>query len=225
MAVVLVDVDGTLLPNPSAERRFLLHLLRIGKLGPVQMGAALAFYLRWSHRYGHHVGRKNKAWLANLKTTDVQELAEAFVAEHLRPLLRPALLERIAGHRRRGDAVALLTGTPLFIAEPLGRLLSVDAVAATACPVRGTRFGAAPPPVHPLGAAKLRHGARLCRRLEGTLAQATAYADSIHDRALLERVGRPVAVAPDRRLLRLARARGWEILAAPAPWRVLDVPD
>lgn len=225
MSVVLIDVDGTLLPSPSSERRFLAHLMRIGKLGPVQLGGALAFYLRWSPRFGRDTGRKNKAWLANLKTADVAALAERFVADDLRPRLRPSMLDRIAQHRRQGQPIALLTGTPEFIAEPLAALVGADTFVATRCRTRGERFCAAPPLQHPLGVDKVHLARTLCRELGGHLSEATAYADSSHDRALLERVARPVAVAPDRRLLRVARMRGWEILDGPAAWRVLDAPD
>jgi len=225
MSPVLVDVDGTLLPNPSSERRFLLYLLRVGKLGPIQLGSALAFYGRWAHRFGRDIGRKNKAYLTNLKTADVDDLAAQFVRQHLRPLLRTGLVDRIAAHQRQGEPVALLTGTPEFIAGPLAALLGIETVEATRCVTRNGRFCAAPPLLHPLGAEKLRQAARLCRRLGAALGDATAYADSIQDRLLLERVARPVVVAPDRRLLRLARERGWEIVEAPAPWRVLDARD
>jgi phosphoserine phosphatase len=44
------------------------------------------------------------------------------------------------------------------------------------------------------------------------LADAVAYADSIHDLPLLVRVARPVAVRPDRQLAREAVARGWEVM-------------
>src|SRR5699024_1673038 len=114
-------------------------------------------------------------------------------------------------HQRQGQPVALLTGTPDFIARPLAALLGVETVAATRCVTHGTRFCAAPPPLHPLGAGKLQQAARLCQDLGVALGETTAYADSIHDRPLLEHVGCPVAVAPDRLLLRLARERGWEI--------------
>ena len=38
------------------------------------------------------------------------------------------------------------------------------------------------------------------------------YTDSIHDLAVLEAVGHPVAVNPDPRLERVARRRGWPVL-------------
>ena len=41
-----------------------------------------------------------------------------------------------------------------------------------------------------------------------------AYADSLTDLPLLERVGHPVAVYPDAELAALAQSRGWEIIGA-----------
>ncbi|MCA9572533.1 MAG: haloacid dehalogenase-like hydrolase, partial [Myxococcales bacterium] len=43
------------------------------------------------------------------------------------------------------------------------------------------------------------------------LTTTTFYTDSVTDRALMETVGTPVAVNPDRELRRLAAARGWAI--------------
>ena len=48
---------------------------------------------------------------------------------------------------------------------------------------------------------------------------AVAYADNWSDRSLLEHVGRAVVVHPRGRLLRLARARGWDIVRPRRPAR------
>ena len=44
------------------------------------------------------------------------------------------------------------------------------------------------------------------------LARSFFYTDSYTDLPMLERVGKPVVVNPDPRLLRTARRRGWPIL-------------
>ena len=46
-----------------------------------------------------------------------------------------------------------------------------------------------------------------------------AYADNWSDRALLEKAGRAVVVRPRGRLLRLARARNWDIVRPKRPHR------
>ena len=44
------------------------------------------------------------------------------------------------------------------------------------------------------------------------LAESSAYSDSASDLPMLRAVGYPVAVNPDRELLRVARDEGWEVM-------------
>lgn len=225
MALVLMDVDGTLLPHPSSETRFILHLLARGKLGPVQLAAAIAFYAVYGRRFGKHVGRKNKAYLHRLKRARIEPLARRFVHELLLPRLRPTVLERLRTHQQAGDSVVLLTGAPDFLAAPLAQALQVEQWCATLCSCNGERYGWRPPLQHPLGAEKLVAAQNLCDQLQMPLADAVAYADSIHDLELLQRVARPVAVHPDRALARIARRRGWERIGDTHASPALDISD
>ncbi len=54
------------------------------------------------------------------------------------------------------------------------------------------------------------------------LANSYAYSDSITDLPMLEMVGNPVAVNPDRELSRVARERDWEIRYFQHPVRLRD---
>jgi len=68
-------------------------------------------------------------------------------------------------------------------------------------------------PIEPLcyGEGKIiRAGALLDEHRIG-FDKVTFFSDSITDLPLLSKVSVPVAVNPDRRLLRTARARGWEV--------------
>lgn len=225
MGFVLMDVDGTLLPHPSSETRFVAYLALRAKLGPVQIAAALGFYGFYWREFRNHVGRKNKAYLTNLRRTQIEALGARFVQQQLMPRLRPPVLERLRAHQRSGDRVALLTGAPTFLAEPLAAALGVQRWCATECAYRGERFHWHPPTRHPLGSEKLDAARWLCAQENTLLGGVTAYADSIHDLMLLEQVAHPVAVHPDRALARIARARGWEridALSAPRTWRTSD---
>jgi len=216
VALVFLDLDGTLLAGPGAERRFAGHLLHGGVLGPPQLLQAGAFALRWWVRYGRHVWKKNKAYLAGLDTEEVARRARDFVDAVLVHELRPAMLARVSAHRAAGDACVLLTGAPDFLAVPLGRRLGLAHVRATGCARRGAVFSHAPPCPHPFGAAKLSLARALCAAEGVALDACTAYGDSIHDLALLSAVGHGVAVHPDGDLAAVARQRGWECLGAGA---------
>ena len=68
-------------------------------------------------------------------------------------------------------------------------------------------------PLDPLcyGVGKVSRTRLLAEKLGFDLGEATFYSDSITDLPLLECVGTPVVVSPDRRLLRLSKQRGWRI--------------
>jgi HAD superfamily hydrolase (TIGR01490 family) len=209
---VLLDVDGTLLHGPSSERLFFRHLVANGQCGWRQLAAAALFCLRWWPTYGRHVLKKNKAYLVGLEVRAVQQTAEAFVQQLLVTRIRPSILRRLEEHRRAGHPVALLTGTPEFIAAPLAARLHAQAYSAMRCSTRDGLFDGGPPTSHPFGAEKLQQAQTLCARLGWRLSDCYAYADSAHDIPLLRAAGHPIAVHPDRRLRRVAANEGWEIM-------------
>lgn len=212
MACVLVDVDGTLLGGPSSELRFIGYLAARRRIGWTQLLASVTFALRWFPRYGRHVFKTNKAYLSGLRVTDVAADGAAFVEAAVRPRLRRDILDLIAGHVARGDRVVLLTGTPDFIAEPIGRLLGAHGVCATRCAQQDGVYTAAAPLRHPFGDAKVILARDICREARAPLAEAVAYADSIHDLPLMLQVGRAVAAWPDAALRRIAEKGNWQIL-------------
>src|SRR5205814_7527926 len=54
------------------------------------------------------------------------------------------------------------------------------------------------------------------------LAESWAYSDSATDLPMLEAVGHPVVVNPDRELARVARERGWDVRKFERPVRLRD---
>lgn len=214
MALVLFDLDGTLVDKPSVERRFIARLIKDGRLGLPQLGAALWFAASQAPRYGRHAWKKDKAYLTGLPVDAVEAWAAEFVQEHIARHVRPALRARLELHRRADDTLALLTGTPDFLARPIAALLGIEHCCAAVCASREGRFTRDPPPVHPFAEAKLELARALCNRLGFSLHQCVAYADSAHDLPLLREVGRPVAVYPERPLGLAAHQLGWEILGA-----------
>jgi HAD superfamily hydrolase (TIGR01490 family) len=212
MGLAIVDLDGTLIGGWSSEARFAARLVRTGQVRGAQFAAAAAFFSRYTGVYGRHVAKKNKAYLAGLDIATVEAAAREFVAKTLCPLLRTDMLRRIEAHRSAGEPIALLTGSPSFIAEPVAEILGAAVYRATECARSGAVFAPDPPLEHPFGPAKLAYAEELCSAAGVPLEAVTAYADAIDDLPLLARVGHPVAVTPDRGLARAAEAAGWEIL-------------
>ncbi|MEJ2601951.1 MAG: HAD-IB family hydrolase [Gammaproteobacteria bacterium] len=214
MGLAVFDIDGTLVAGPSTEKRFFLRLLRRGLIGPGRLFAFLFFNLRWLPRYGRHVAKKNKAYLAGIDARRLDAEARAFVAEEVLPALYAPAVARLQRHRAAGDAIVLLSGTLQPIADELARRLGVPEAIGSLCEEREGRLTAGPPSRHPFGEAKRAMLGELCNRYATDAEDVSAYGDSIYDLPLLEVVGQPVAVRPDKQLQRVAADRGWEALAS-----------
>lgn len=191
-------------------------MLRRGLVGPRQLARGGRAFIGALFAGDPHGMARNKDYLADLDVETICREAKAFASDTLIPLLRPEMVDRLHRHRAAGDHVVLLTGAPDFLAETLGRHLEVDAVCATTCRTGDGRFLVAPPLQHPYREQKLLIAEQLAAQQETTLAETTAYGDSVHDMALLTAVGHPVAVQPDRKLKQRASSDGWEIVAGAA---------
>ena len=212
MALVFMDIDGTLLRGTSCERLFLPYLRKRGLLGTRQLAAFLLFTLRWLWRDGRDILKVNKAYLAGLNVKEVEAAAADFVRDAIVPRLDAMLLARLKTHLATGDTVVLLSGAPDFIAKPLAAAVGAGDAIAAVCAVEHGAFTAARPTVHPFGQAKLFFAEKYCQKNDLDIQYTIAYADHLSDRFLMEKAGRASAVHPGNGLKSLAAARGWEII-------------
>ncbi len=210
--LALFDIDGTLVRDPSTEKRFVLWMLLTGRIGLLRLLAYAAFCLRYLPRYGAGVFARNKSLMWRRTEEGTKALARAWAARHLRRALYLPCVQRLEMHRERGDIVVLLSGTPDFLAEAVATQLDVPHVVATRCAQRNGRFVLEPPEVHCVSQAKLEAARHLCGQFGASLAETMAYANSITDIPLLAACGRPIAVTPDAGLAAEAARKGWETL-------------
>jgi fatty acyl-CoA reductase len=121
----------------------------------------------------------------------------------------PEALACLREHKRAGHRVVLLSGALDFLLDPF-KDLADDVLSASLAEEDGVYTGElSGAPV--AGEARARMLASFARKRGVDLASSYAYADSISDLPMLEAVGNPVAVNPDRRLAEAARSRGWQL--------------
>ncbi|MBK9180239.1 MAG: HAD-IB family hydrolase [Acidimicrobiales bacterium] len=154
--------------------------------------AVLAITKGWDHA---HVSRI------------VREALEDVVA----PIVYAEALELMRAHQAAGRRVYLVSASPEEVVAPLARHLGIDEAIATRARLdeRGRYTGELEWYVY--GPAKADILRMVAEREGIDLAASYAYSDSATDLPMLGCVGHPVAVNPDRELLRAARTRGWEV--------------
>jgi len=171
------------------------------------------------------LARMRESVLALTKGWD-QSRVRAIVREALEQVVEPIIyaeaLELIQQHQAEGRPVYIVSASPEEIVEPLAEYLGVDGAIATQAEVddEGRYTG---------GMHRYAYGPLKAEAMEALavaegidLAESYAYSDSFTDAPMLEVVGHPVAVNPDRPLLKLAREREWEVRTFAHPVRLRD---
>lgn len=126
--------------------------------------------------------------------------------------VRPESRELIEMHRAEEREQWIVSASAQGIVEPLAHAIGMTGGIGTRIAVRdGTYTGELDGPFV-YGEGKVEAIRAIAEERHYDLERCFAYSDSISDRPMLELVGHPVAVNPDRGLETLARARGWPIV-------------
>ncbi len=154
---------------------------------------------------------------AGLEKERISKLVDDALTEVIDPLVYDEAVELIESHQEAGRRVYLVSASPEEIVLPLARHLGVDDAIATRARTDPTGRYTGEVEFYSAGEQKVEAITEHAERHDLDLDSSFAYSDSITDLPMLESVGHPVAVNPDRALLKEATDRGWEI-------RVFDHP-
>jgi HAD superfamily hydrolase (TIGR01490 family) len=209
------DLDGTLIPLPSLERR-LFRDLRYRKAIPI------GNYFLWLARAARlapegiqMMRHANKMYLRGTSHCGQPEMAV--------PRFFPAAMDQVAWHAKQGHGIVLVSGTLAPLANEMAVALVVRlavrgieasvGVCATRLEENDGRWTGRIIGDAVCGEAKARAIRRIAAERKFDLSQCYAYGNCVNDRWMLEAVGRPVAVNPARGMARLAGRRGWPVLS------------
>jgi len=138
------------------------------------------------------------------------------------PIIYAEALELIAEHQSAGRLVYLVSASPEEIVEPLAGYLGVDGAIASRAVVDADGRYTGDMAFYAYGPLKADAIREEAERMGIDLSGSFAYSDSYTDIPMLETVGHPIAVNPDRILTKAAKERGWEIQKFDRPVRLRD---
>jgi HAD superfamily hydrolase (TIGR01490 family) len=152
----------------------------------------------------------------------VSAIVEDALTSVVEPIIYAEALELMAEHRRAGRRIVIVSASPEEIVNPIGRLLDVDDVLASRSQLDHEGRYTGEMAFYAYGPFKVDAMRDLAGRRGIDLAASFAYSDSYTDLPMLEAVGHPVAVNPDRPLAKAARDRGYEVRSFARPVRLRD---
>lgn len=175
----------------------------------------------WSQMIFHYLGadeeRMRKFRESALRITRGwdQALVSAIVRDTLTEVIEPIVyveaLDLIHEHQEAGRRVFLISASPEEIVAPLAQYLGVDEAIASRAKLDDDGRYTGDVEFYSYGPYKAEAILEAAQTHGIDLAASYAYSDSATDLPMLEVVGHPVVVNPDRDLARIARDRDWEV--------------
>jgi HAD superfamily hydrolase (TIGR01490 family) len=213
-AAAFFDLDKTLISRSSTlafSRPFYEHglisrsMMIRGALAQAVFKRAGAGQIRME-RIRDQASQLCRGWPAE----SVREIVEDNLETIIVPYLYDEARELVAGHHAAGRDVIVVSASGHEVVDPIGALLGADTVIATQMVIADGRY-TGDVAFYAFGEAKAARMRALAATRGYPLADCYAYSDSITDLPMLEAVGHPTAVNPDRSLRRAAARRGWPV--------------
>ena len=142
----------------------------------------------------------------------IREIVNETLHDIIDPIVYDEAVERIQQHKSAGQDVVIVSSSGEEVVGPIGAMVGADYVLATRMVVSDDGKYTGEIERYVYGPAKAEAVRELGAERGYDLAESYAYSDSITDLPLLEEVGHPTAVNPDRALRKIAMERGWPIL-------------
>ena len=160
--------------------------------------------------------RRITALCAGWEVAQVRSVVAETLHEIVEPLVYAEATALIAEHQAAGDEVVVLSASGQEVVEPIAAMVGADRCLASRMRVENGRY-TGEVEFYLYGEEKARAARDIAAARGYRLADCRAYSDSITDLPLLEAVGHPTVVNPDRALRRVALERGWPVLTFTAP--------
>jgi len=206
------DLDHTILAGFSATS-FMRERLLSGRMSPNEMVGtfygALSFGLGRTGFSALMTGMS--ASYRGLAESVLEEVGEEVFEKHLARQIYPESRALVEAHQDAGHTVAIISSATKYQVLPFARELGIDHAMYTELEVEDGVFTGelAGPTCYGEGKAE---AAREIAQAEGVdLEQSYFYTDSHEDLPLLEAVGRPRPLNPNRQLAQIAKERSWPV--------------
>ena len=206
------DLDRTLIKGFSATQFFKTRLLS-GKMKNKEILAQFSGALVYA------VGDKNFASLAAIGAKGVKgikeqmfiEVGEEVYYKHLANSIYPESRALVAAHIAKGHTVAIISAATPYQVTPVATDLGIDHVMCTRMEVVNGKFTGNILEPACWGEGKAHAARELTKEQNLDLSKSYFYTDSAEDMPLMDIVGHPIAINPDKDLSAASYQNNWPV--------------
>lgn len=220
-AAAFFDLDKTIIAGSSAlafgRPLYKAGFLQRGTL--VRLGIAQLSYMLFGADEGDMERARNEMLdlVSGWHKAEIDAIVERTLDEVIEPLVFAEALFLIDEHTRAGRTVYVVSASPEEFVTPIARMVGIEHVIATQ--IRTDALGRFVPELdqYVMGPGKAEAMKAAADRDGIDLSASFAYTDSFTDMPMLEMVGNPVAVNPEKELRDAATENDWPILEFQRP--------
>lgn len=212
--IAFFDLDGTILSENSG-RILIKECYRKGVMSRLEILKAvwLSILYKMGFKSDKSTSLSMIKWLKGTEAKFMQDFTHKMTDDILVSFIRPEILEEIRIHRNNGGKIVLLSAALTFIVKPIAEFLNFDEYICTDPEVKNGYFTGLPNGSVCIEDEKEKHIRGYCQEHGADLSQSWFYGDSWADRFAMQTVGHPIAVQPDRQLLKHSSQNGWTVIA------------
>ncbi|MGB5492781.1 MAG: HAD-IB family hydrolase [Woeseiaceae bacterium] len=206
------DFDGTVISGYSAFA-FIEEQIKRGHLSPRELvellGAMASFGLGKMGFSAMMLGMAQ--FLRGIREDSYAAFGQELFESHIARLIYPESRALVEAHLRKGHTVAIISSATPYQVEPAARDLNIEHVLCTRLEVEKGMFTGKILRPTCFGQGKVTAAESLVESFGVDLDQSYFYSDRDDDIQLLERVGNPRPLNPNKKLLAIAESRGWPV--------------
>lgn len=222
------DLDKTIIATSSAFAfgKEFMHKGLISHTDALQISLAKASYMMSGLSSEQMDATRDQlaALVAGWEVDEVVRIAERALHTVVTPTIYSEARELIRYHQSAGHDVIIISASATQLVSLIAKELGIDDIVATELEIVDGKF-TGEFLTYLKGPAKAAAMKEIVTRRGYDLSASYAYSDSATDIPMLELVGHPVAVNPDRQMKKAALERGWDIRTFKDPVPLIPRPN
>lgn len=206
------DFDGTIIHGYSATT-YLREQVRRGDIKPKQLlelTKVMAQFGLGNLDFSVMLTMASQ-FLKGVKEAEYLDFSEALYTKHIAKRIYPESRALVEAHLKKGHTVTLVSAATPYQIMPAARELGIKLVKCSHLEIVDGKFtgGVVRPTCYGMG--KVAAAEEIAEQYGVDISQSFFYSDSDEDLQLLEFVGNPRPINPNKRLRHIANGRGWPV--------------
>jgi HAD superfamily hydrolase (TIGR01490 family) len=212
MTTAFFDLDNTIVRTSTGILWF-RYMRRKGHTSLWEVIKAMYAYIRYRRNSldVKSLAEREVKRIAGVSEQKMIELCETWFDEMVKGYIFPRAIEVVNEHRAKGHKLVILSAATVYTVNPVKDHLGIEEGIGTRLVVSDGLFTGELVEPYCYGEGKIYWARKYAEENDISFDDCYFYTDSYTDLPMLEEVGMPVAVNPDKLLEAEAKKRGWPI--------------